>query len=106
MNAWRGTPEHPKTVQERLTHALVHGLNEFIVEDTQEAYEAYKAAGQRALSVIEGPLMDGMGVVGDLFGQGKMFLPQVVKSARVMKQAVAQLIPYIEEEKRIQEAAG
>jgi len=106
LNAWRGTPEHPKTVQERLTHALVHGLNEFIVEDTQEAYEVYKAAGQRALSVIEGPLMDGMGVVGDLFGQGKMFLPQVVKSARVMKQAVAQLIPYIEEEKRIQEAAG
>jgi 5-methyltetrahydrofolate--homocysteine methyltransferase len=106
VNAWRGTPEHPKTVQERLTHALVHGLNEFIVEDTQEAYRAYQAAGERALSVIEGPLMDGMGVVGDLFGEGKMFLPQVVKSARVMKQAVAQLIPYIEEEKRLQEAAG
>ena len=106
LNAWRGTQDHPRTVQERLTHALVHGLNEFIVEDTQEAYEAYKAAGQRALSVIEGPLMEGMGVVGDLFGQGKMFLPQVVKSARVMKQAVAQLIPYIEEEKRLQEAAG
>ena len=106
MNAWRGTQDHPRTVQERLTHALVHGLNEFIVEDTQEAYEAYKAAGQRALTVIEGPLMEGMGVVGDLFGQGKMFLPQVVKSARVMKQAVAQLIPYIEEEKRLQEAAG
>ena len=97
LNAWRGTQDHPRTVQERLTHALVHGLNEFIVEDTQEAYEAYKAAGQRALTVIEGPLMEGMGVVGDLFGQGKMFLPQVVKSARVMKQAVAQLIPYIEE---------
>jgi 5-methyltetrahydrofolate--homocysteine methyltransferase len=106
LNAWRGTLESPKTVQERLTHALVHGLNEFIVEDTQEAYEAAKAAGLRALTVIEGPLMDGMGVVGDLFGQGKMFLPQVVKSARVMKQAVAQLIPYIEDEKRVQEAAG
>ncbi len=106
VNAWRGTPESPKTVQERLTHALVHGLNEFIVEDTQEAYEAAQSQGQRALTVIEGPLMDGMGVVGDLFGQGKMFLPQVVKSARVMKQAVAQLIPYIEEEKRLQEAAG
>ncbi len=103
---WRGTPEHPKTVQERLTHALVHGLNDFIVEDTQEAYAQAKAAGMRALSVIEGPLMSGMSVVGDLFGEGKMFLPQVVKSARVMKQAVAELIPYIEEEKAAQEALG
>lgn len=103
---WRGTPEQPKSVQERLTHALVHGLNDFIVSDTQEAYQQAKAAGQRALSVIEGPLMNGMGVVGDLFGEGKMFLPQVVKSARVMKQAVAELIPYIEEEKAAQEAMG
>jgi 5-methyltetrahydrofolate--homocysteine methyltransferase len=93
-------------VQERLTHALVHGLNDFIVSDTQEAYIEAKAAGKRALSVIEGPLMTGMSVVGDLFGEGKMFLPQVVKSARVMKQAVAELIPYIEEEKAAQEALG
>ena len=103
---WRGTPEHPKSVQERLTHALVHGLNDFIVPDTQEAYVEAKAAGKRALSVIEGPLMSGMSVVGDLFGEGKMFLPQVVKSARVMKQAVAELIPYIEAEKAAQEALG
>ena len=84
-----------KPVGERLSHALVHGINEFIVEDTEEA----RLEAVRPLHVIEGPLMDGMGVVGDLFGAGKMFLPQVVKSARVMKQAVAHLIPYMEEEK-------
>ncbi|MBA4111768.1 MAG: methionine synthase [Verminephrobacter sp.] len=103
---WRGTPEHPKTVGERLSHALVHGITDFIVEDTEEAYREILARGGRPLHVIEGPLMDGMSVVGDLFGQGKMFLPQVVKSARVMKLAVAHLIPYIEEEKRQDEAAG
>ncbi|ATU68113.1 methionine synthase [Piscinibacter gummiphilus] len=93
--AWRAKP-----VAERLSHALVHGINDFIVEDTEEVYQAIVAKGGRPLHVIEGPLMDGMNVVGDLFGQGKMFLPQVVKSARVMKQAVAHLLPYIEEEKR------
>ena len=93
-------------VNERLSHALVHGITDFITEDTEEAYRAVLALGGRPLHVIEGPLMDGMNVVGDLFGQGKMFLPQVVKSARVMKQAVAHLVPYIEEEKRQQEAAG
>ena len=103
---WRGTPEHPKTVEERLTHALVHGITDFTAEDTEEAYQAIVAKGGRPLHVIEGPLMAGMNVVGDLFGAGKMFLPQVVKSARVMKQAVAHLVPYIEEEKRQQEAAG
>ena len=103
---WRGTPEHPKTVEVRLTHALVHGITDFIAEDTEEAYQAIVAKGGRPLHVIEGPLMAGMNVVGDLFGAGKMFLPQVVKSARVMKQAVAHLVPYIEEEKRQQEAAG
>ncbi len=104
---WRGTPENPKTVGERLSHALVHGITDFIVEDTEEAYQAIVVkGGGRPLHVIEGPLMDGMNIVGDLFGAGKMFLPQVVKSARVMKQAVAHLIPYIEEEKRQQEAAG
>ncbi|WP_440106336.1 methionine synthase [Acidovorax sp. BL-A-41-H1] len=103
---WRGTPEHPKTVGERLSHALVHGITDFITEDTEEAYREILAKGGRPLHVIEGPLMDGMNVVGDLFGAGKMFLPQVVKSARVMKQAVAHLIPYIEEEKRQDEAAG
>ncbi len=94
------------TVEQRLSHALVAGITDFIVEDTEEAYRAILAKGGRPLHVIEGPLMDGMNIVGDLFGQGKMFLPQVVKSARVMKQAVAHLIPYIEEEKRQQEAAG
>ena len=103
---WRGTPEHPKTVGERLSHALVHGITDFITEDTEEAYRAILAKGGRPLHVIEGPLMDGMNVVGDLFGAGKMFLPQVVKSARVMKLAVAHLLPYIEEEKRQLEAAG
>ena len=104
--AWRGTPEAPVSVAQRLSHALVHGITEFISEDTEEAYRAILAKGGRPLHVIEGPLMDGMNVVGDLFGQGKMFLPQVVKSARVMKQAVAHLVPYIEEEKRQQAAAG
>ncbi|WP_415842211.1 methionine synthase, partial [Paracidovorax anthurii] len=103
---WRGTPEHPKTVGERLSHALVHGITDFIVDDTEEAYREILARGGRPLHVIEGPLMDGMNVVGDLFGAGKMFLPQVVKSARVMKSAVAHLIPYIEEEKRQDELAG
>jgi 5-methyltetrahydrofolate--homocysteine methyltransferase len=104
--AWRGTPEHPKTVDERLTYALVHGINDFIVEDTEVAWQRISAEGGRPLHVIEGPLMAGMNVVGDLFGQGKMFLPQVVKSARVMKQAVAHLLPYIEAEKLAMVAAG
>ncbi len=103
---WRGTAEQPVSVGQRLAHALVHGITDFITLDTEEAYQAILAKGGRPLHVIEGPLMDGMNVVGDLFGQGKMFLPQVVKSARVMKQAVAHLIPYIEEEKRQDEAAG
>ncbi|QDL56467.1 methionine synthase [Rhodoferax aquaticus] len=103
---WRGTPEAPATVGQRLSHAMVHGITDFIVADTEEAYQEVLAKGGRPLHVIEGPLMDGMNIVGDLFGQGKMFLPQVVKSARVMKQAVAHLIPYIEEEKRLDEAAG
>ena len=88
--AWRQAPVH-----ERLTHALVKGINTYIVEDTEEA----RQVAERPIHVIEGPLMDGMNVVGDLFGAGKMFLPQVVKSARVMKQAVAHLIPFIEAEK-------
>ena len=100
-NEWR-----QGSVEQRLSHALVHGITDFIVPDTEEAYQAVLARGGRPLHVIEGPLMDGMNIVGDLFGAGKMFLPQVVKSARVMKQAVAHLIPYIEEEKRQQEAAG
>ena len=79
----------------RLEHALVKGIDQFIVEDTEEARQQF----ERPLHVIEGPLMDGMNVVGDLFGSGKMFLPQVVKSARVMKKAVAHLIPFIEEQK-------
>ena len=88
--AWRG-----KAVRERLSHALVHGIDQYIEGDTEEA----RAQSSRPLDVIEGPLMDGMNVVGDLFGAGKMFLPQVVKSARVMKKAVAYLLPYIEAEK-------
>jgi 5-methyltetrahydrofolate--homocysteine methyltransferase len=101
QNEWRALP-----IRERLTHALVRGINAHISEDTEEMWQLIKADGGRPLAVIEGPLMDGMNVVGDLFGQGKMFLPQVVKSARVMKQAVAHLLPYIEEEKRQLEAAG
>ncbi|WP_255463350.1 methionine synthase [Microbulbifer sp. YPW1] len=90
--AWRQLP-----VNERLAHSLVKGINNFIEEDT----EAARQQATRPLDVIEGPLMDGMNIVGDLFGEGKMFLPQVVKSARVMKQAVAYLQPYIEEEKTV-----
>jgi 5-methyltetrahydrofolate--homocysteine methyltransferase len=104
--AWRGTPDAPVGVAQRLSHALVHGITDFINEDTEAAYQEVLTQGGRPLHVIEGPLMDGMNVVGDLFGQGKMFLPQVVKSARVMKQAVAHLLPYIEAEKLAQEAAG
>ncbi|MBC3908962.1 methionine synthase [Undibacterium umbellatum] len=92
---WRNEP-----VEKRLSHAMVHGITNWIVEDTEEARAAIMNAGGRPIQVIEGPLMAGMNIVGDLFGQGKMFLPQVVKSARVMKQAVAHLIPYIEEEKK------
>jgi 5-methyltetrahydrofolate--homocysteine methyltransferase len=88
--AWRDKP-----VRERLAHALVHGIDAFVDQDTEEA----RQQAARPLDVIEGPLMDGMNVVGDLFGAGKMFLPQVVKSARVMKKAVAYLLPYIEAEK-------
>ena len=95
---WREQP-----VQKRLAHALVHGITQWIVEDTEEARQQLLTNGGRPIHVIEGPLMDGMNIVGDLFGQGKMFLPQVVKSARVMKQAVAHLIPYIEEEKAREE---
>ncbi len=100
---WRGSPDAPVSVEKRLSHAMVHGITEFIVEDTEEARAAVKASGGRPIHVIEGPLMAGMNVVGDLFGQGKMFLPQVVKSARVMKQAVAHLIPFIEAEKAADE---
>jgi 5-methyltetrahydrofolate--homocysteine methyltransferase len=89
-DAWRSG-----SVEQRLSHALVHGLNEFIAADVEEARQKY----QSPLRIIEGPLMDGMNIVGDLFGSGKMFLPQVVKSARVMKQAVAVLLPYLEAEK-------
>jgi 5-methyltetrahydrofolate--homocysteine methyltransferase len=89
-SAWREWP-----VERRLSHALVHGITDFITDDTEEA----RARAARPLDVIEGPLMDGMNVVGDLFGAGKMFLPQVVKSARVMKQAVAYLMPFMEQEK-------
>ena len=103
---WRGTPEAPVTVAQRLSHALVHGITDFITVDTEEAYREILAKGGRPLHVIEGPLMDGMNVVGDLFGQGKMFLPQVVKSARVMKSAVAHLLPYIEAEKLAMVEAG
>ncbi len=91
------------SVQKRLAHALVHGITQWIVEDTEEARQELLRNGGRPIHVIEGPLMDGMNIVGDLFGQGKMFLPQVVKSARVMKQAVAHLIPFIEEEKLLEE---
>ena len=98
---WRNQP-----VEARLAHALVLGITTFIVEDTEEARQKIDAAGGRPINVIEGPLMDGMNIVGDLFGQGKMFLPQVVKSARVMKQAVAHLIPFIEAEKKLLAAAG
>lgn len=90
------------SVEERISHALVNGITEFIEADTEEA----RQKAERPLHVIEGPLMAGMNVVGDLFGSGKMFLPQVVKSARVMKQAVAVLLPYMEEEKRLNGGDG
>ena len=89
--AWR-----ERSVEERLSHALVHGITDFIEADVEEA----RKKAERPLHVIEGPLMDGMNVVGDLFGSGRMFLPQVVKSARVMKQAVAYLMPFMEQEKK------
>src|SRR5690606_26219371 len=85
------------SVEERLSHSLVKGIIDHLDDDVEEARQKYA----KPLEVIEGPLMDGMGIVGDLFGQGKMFLPQVVKSARVMKKAVAYLLPFIEEEKLI-----
>ncbi len=99
--AWRAKP-----VDQRLSHALVHGINDYIVADTEEVWQRIRAEGGRPLHVIEGPLMAGMSIVGDLFGQGKMFLPQVVKSARVMKQAVAHLLPTIEAEKQALLDAG
>lgn len=99
--AWRAKP-----VEERLSHALVHGITDYIVADTEEVWQQISARGGRPLHVIEGPLMAGMNIVGDLFGAGKMFLPQVVKSARVMKQAVAHLLPYIEAEKKALVDAG
>ena len=92
--SWREQP-----VEKRLEHALIKGITDFVVADTEEVRAQLAAAGKPPLAVIEGPLMNGMNHVGDLFGAGKMFLPQVVKSARVMKQAVAHLVPYIEEEK-------
>jgi 5-methyltetrahydrofolate--homocysteine methyltransferase len=95
--AWREKPVH-----ERLVHALVQGVDAYVVEDVEEARQALP----RALDVIEGPLMDGMNVVGDLFGSGRMFLPQVVKSARVMKRAVAHLVPYLDAEQVGQEGKG
>ncbi len=95
--AWRERP-----VEKRLAHALVHGITDFIETDVEEA----RTRAARPLDVIEGPLMDGMNVVGDLFGSGKMFLPQVVKSARVMKQAVAYLMPFMEKEKEQRRLAG
>ena len=94
-DAWRRLP-----LAERITHALVKGIDEFAEQDTEELRQEIAARGGRPIEVIEGPLMDGMNVVGDLFGSGKMFLPQVVKSARVMKKAVAHLIPFIEAEKQ------
>jgi 5-methyltetrahydrofolate--homocysteine methyltransferase len=98
---WRSLP-----VRERITHALVKGIDAHVDDDTEELRAEIAAAGGRPIEVIEGPLMDGMNVVGDLFGAGKMFLPQVVKSARVMKKAVAYLLPYIEAEKAESGAAA
>src|SRR5690349_9754657 len=97
---WRSLP-----VGERITYALVKGIDEHAEADTEELRQEISARGGRPIEVIEGPLMDGMNVVGDLFGSGKMFLPQVVKSARVMKKAVAYLIPFIEAEKTEAEVA-
>jgi 5-methyltetrahydrofolate--homocysteine methyltransferase len=98
---WRSLP-----VGERITHALVKGIDAFVEDDTEELRALISERGGRPIEVIEGPLMDGMNVVGDLFGAGKMFLPQVVKSARVMKKAVAHLIPFIEAEKRPGDPVG
>ncbi|HVT35332.1 MAG TPA: methionine synthase [Nevskiaceae bacterium] len=98
--SWRSLP-----TGERITHALVKGIDQYVEADTEELRAQISARGGRPIEVIEGPLMDGMNVVGDLFGAGKMFLPQVVKSARVMKKAVAYLIPYIEAEKKPGDAA-
>jgi 5-methyltetrahydrofolate--homocysteine methyltransferase len=98
---WRSLP-----IRERITHALVKGIDANVDDDTEELRAEIEAAGGRPIEVIEGPLMDGMNVVGDLFGAGKMFLPQVVKSARVMKKAVAYLLPFIEAEKEASGAAG
>ena len=98
---WRSLP-----VRERITHALVKGIDAHVDDDTEELRAEIAAAGGRPIEVIEGPLMDGMNVVGDLFGAGKMFLPQVVKSARVMKKAVAYLLPFIEAEKTESGATG
>ncbi|WP_435198572.1 methionine synthase [Janibacter sp. GS2] len=92
---WRELP-----LRERITHSLVKGIDDHVVDDTEALRQELEASGGEPIEVIEGPLMDGMGVVGDLFGAGKMFLPQVVKSARVMKKAVAHLIPYIEAAKK------
>ncbi len=100
VQEWRSLPP-----RERLTHALVKGIDAYVVEDTEEVRREILAAGGKHIEVIEGPLMDGMDVVGELFGAGKMFLPQVVKSARVMKKAVGHLVPYIEAEKDPQAAA-
>jgi len=99
--AWR-----EQAPEQRLAHALIHGITQWIVEDTEAVRTAVAARGGRPIEVIEGPLMDGMNIVGDLFGAGKMFLPQVVKSARVMKQAVAHLVPFIEEEKAALAVSG
>src|SRR5919107_1645407 len=98
---WRALP-----VGERITHALVKGIDAHVQDDTEELRAEIAARGGRPLEVIEGPLMAGMNVVGDLFGAGKMFLPQVVKSARVMKKAVAYLQPFMEAEKKAAVAAG
>ncbi|MEE4637182.1 MAG: methionine synthase [Wenzhouxiangella sp.] len=95
--AWREKP-----VAERLKYALVKGIDKYVIEDTEEARQAHPSS----LEVIEGPLMDGMNYVGDLFGDGRMFLPQVVKSARVMKKAVAHLVPYLEKEKKVGDKKG
>jgi 5-methyltetrahydrofolate--homocysteine methyltransferase len=94
VQKWRTLP-----IKERLTHSLVNGISEFVDADTEEARAEIMGEGGKALNVIEGPLMEGMNVVGDLFGSGKMFLPQVIKSARVMKKAVAYLMPFMEQEK-------
>ncbi|HEX4688870.1 MAG TPA: methionine synthase, partial [Nocardioides sp.] len=98
---WRELP-----LRERITHSLVKGIDTYVESDTEDLRQEIAIAGGRPIEVIEGPLMDGMNVVGDLFGEGKMFLPQVVKSARVMKQAVAHLEPFMEEERTAAETAG